>query len=137
MFPISFDKARAEYVLDCLKNGKAIDPDSADGWSVHGCLALAGACFFQAVSHGAPLYKALGVDPSTFPQERQEAIEETLVHDLHAAIEFYCHLTMLVCDNEFDQRCEPYVTALVTQDGTLKKTLKPLEGFKIPDPENN
>jgi len=47
MFPITFKKERATYLLDYLLNGQPMlhDPEQP-GWTVDEMLPLAGACFF-------------------------------------------------------------------------------------------
>ena len=52
--------------------------------------------------------------------ERREAIEGTWFSDLHDAIEFYSHLTMLVNDGEYDNQFAPNVQAVVSSDGDEK-----------------
>src|SRR5262245_38083433 len=106
---IKFDKARAEQVLDCLAHGKPIPPGSARGWTAHDMVALAGTCFLAAMSQGPALYQH--TDWSKVPNEHREAVEETLFDDLHAAIEFYGQLSILVREKEYDAkgfapRCE-------------------------------
>ena len=111
MIPIRFEKERAEYILSCLKNGSPIRPANPKGWSVNDILLLAGACLSLGVSHGPLLYGYSEADISAFPEERQEA----LLHDLHAAIEWFGALTQHVVCGSFDQNFESPVELRVTQ----------------------
>ena len=141
MYPIEFHKDRAEYLLDCIKNGHAIQPASDLGWTVLDLLTLAGVCHFAARSHGplgyvqkyegdlAQIQEAL--DKLHF--EQREFVEEQLDADLLAAIGISSHLATLVEDGKFDQHFEPRVQAVVTQDITTGRKIIPLKGVK---PEN-
>ena len=51
MINIHFEKERAEYLLECLIDGKPIEPPDI-GWTIDDMLALAGACFFAAMIQG-------------------------------------------------------------------------------------
>jgi hypothetical protein len=127
-YSIDFDKAIAEQFLDALKSGQPIKPPR-EQWDIHGALALAGACYFFARSHG-PL--DLIFSPGAWeqlPREHREAKEETLVADLHLAISFYAMLTEMVNDGEFDKRYEPHVRALIYEDDTGRH-LRVYEGFR-------
>ena len=117
MIGIAFDKSRTTHFLDCLATGKPIDPQS-EGWNGHDLLALAGACLFARMSHGPDTHAAGTM--ATLHAERREAIEDTLLSDLHVAIEFYSHLTMLVNDGEYDNQFAPNVQAVVSSDGDEK-----------------
>lgn len=135
MFPVNFRKERAEYYLRCLDEGKAIEPEQADGWTVDEMVGLAGACFFALLSHGPLLRKAaakmLGkkLEPSE-TAEHKEADDQLVFNDLHDTIEFAGHLTMLVHDQEYDHNFEELVRCGVTQEGEVKKTVVPIEGCK-------
>ena len=128
-YPINFNKAQAERFLAALRNGTAIDAPP-EGWSINDMMALGGACFFAAMSHGPILDKVRGIDTSKLPHEHREAREDTLMQDLHDAIEFYGQLTSLVADSRFDPEYEPNVVALVFTDADGKKQLIPHKGFK-------
>jgi len=58
MLPISFNKDTALRFLDCLTNGKPIEPEQP-GWSVDDMLQLAGACFLALAVHGPEWRKTL------------------------------------------------------------------------------
>ena len=135
MFPVNFNKERAEYYLRCLDEGRAIEPEQAEGWSVDEMIGLAGACFFGLLSHGPLLRKAAAdiqgkkLEPSE-TAEHKEADDQLVFNDLHGAIEFVGHLTMLVHDQEYDNNFEELVRYGVTQEGQVKKTVVPIEGYK-------
>jgi hypothetical protein len=123
MIGISFDKARAEYLLDSLANGKTIAPASAAGWSQFDMLQLAGACFFAALSQGPPA--------------AQQTDEATFRGDMHAAIEFYAYLTSTVRDQHYDEAFEPHLEAtLGCGDREGQPQVAPIRGFKIPSGVN-
>ena len=112
----NFNKSRAQELLDALTNGKPIE---GGPWTVYDMLAVAGACFFGVMSHGPALAK--DVDWSQIPMEHREAADETLFADIHAAIEYYGHLTMLVADGEYDEKFHPQYRAIITTDGAEKR----------------
>jgi hypothetical protein len=117
MIAIRFEKTRAEHYLDSLQNGLAIQPPDGPGWTVHEMLALAGACYFAAMSHGPPLQK----NTDSLHHEHREMVEEEFYGDLHAAIEFNSQLSMMVKDGDYDAQCGPVCTALVeNRDGQHK-----------------
>jgi hypothetical protein len=111
---VRFDKATAERFLDSLVNDRPIELPSRAGWTRDDVLALAGACFFAALSHGPPGYNIADLDK--LPKERREAIEEAFRNDLFAAVEVYSRLARLVMDREYD--AAGYAARL---RGTLKR----------------
>ena len=129
MFPVNFSTQRSERITAWLANGEPIGVAR----TVDEMLALAGACFFAIMSHGPLLRKAAAetqgktvAEPQ--PNEHVEADDEMVFSDLHAAIEFVGHLTMLVHDEEYDKAFEGIVRCFVTQnDG--KKTVVQFQGF--------
>lgn len=125
---VKFNKQKAQYYLECLKNGRAIAP-SDGGWTGNEMLAVAGACFYGAWSQGAQSFWLREL-PDEMHAEHREAAEEKFDHDLHAAVALYCHLTMLVKDESFDEQFAPEVMALVSQQGDTKKSVLPLKGVK-------
>lgn len=129
MIGVNFNKERAEYLLDCLKHGKPIRPEQ-NAWTGFDMLALAGACYFCAMSQGPAMYRNAAFDK--LPQERREAVEQTFLNDLFAAIAFYSELTMVVADNRYDEQFEPDVMAVVaTEDtGGVQRTAKIAKGVK-------
>ncbi len=119
---INFSKPKAEYLLGCLADGSPIEGIR----TMDDMLVLAGACFFVAMSHG-PI-RLRDVPWSELPTERREAGEEQFFADLHAAVDFYSHLTMLVRDGIYDRSFALDVKALVSGSGE-GTVVKPLEGF--------
>ena len=133
MLPITFDKETALRYLDCLINGKRIEPDGEQpGWSVDDILQLAGACFFVVAVHGHERRRSMSKD-RTGPQhaEYREAETESVMHDLHAAVEFAAQLTQLAYDGEYDDQYEPHIRCGVQALNTRVETsVVPVEGFK-------
>ena len=119
---IKFERERAAYLLDCLANGRPIEGVR----TVDDFLALAGACVFAAFSHG-PALKG-DIDWSMVPSEYREAEDEDLFADIHAALDVYGRLTMLVCDGEYDANYAPVARAVVCSDGE-RRVVVPIEGF--------
>ncbi len=108
MYPITFKKERAAHFLDSLLTGRPMlhDPEQP-GWTIDEMLQLAGACFFVVAAHG-PIRRTptqLQDWQSKHP-EHKEAEIETLMHDLHGAMEFIAELTQLVYDGGYDERYE-------------------------------
>ncbi|MEI8374618.1 MAG: hypothetical protein WCJ35_17470 [Planctomycetota bacterium] len=126
---MNFQKERGEYLLDCIANGKAIEPPEC-GWTINAMLAVAGACHFAALSHGPIVAKAMGIDVSKLPTEYQEAHEETLFADLQAAIGFYSHLTMLVKEGTYHEQFEPSLPVVVRQTGEVHNEVVPIQGHR-------
>ena len=126
---VKFDKARAQYLLKCLAAGNPIRPEQ-EGWNGNDMLALAGACFFGASSQGPASFWPHDIPANLHPEYR-EAVEANFFHDLHAAVEFYGHLTMLVKDEAYDAGYDANVKALVTQEGDVLKTVHPVSGIKV------
>lgn len=133
MLPINFDKETALRYLDCLINGKRIEPGSDQpGWSVDDMLQLAGACFLASAVHAHELHRSMSKG-SKEPQhpEHREAETEAVIHDLHAAIEFTAQMTQLAYDGEYDRDYEPFVRCRVQAVNTRVETeVVPIEGVK-------
>jgi hypothetical protein len=128
MIGVQFDKARAEYFLDCIRRGKPIArPPGAQGWTCYDMMALAGAMYSATMSHGPGLYQ--DVDWPKMPFARREATEDDFMADLHGAIDWYAQATMLVADAEYDERFEPQHRAILRLKNG-KKAVLPLSGFK-------
>jgi hypothetical protein len=128
-YPVSFDKETGEGFLQALMSGQPVIPPGIDAWDINSILALAGACYFAAMSHGPLSLKNLPGIWEKLPLEQREAREETLSADLHLAIEFYGQLTMFVKDEEFDESFDPHVEAIVYEhDG--RKSVQPHVGFR-------
>ena len=131
---VRFNKARAQHLLQCLASGTPIQPESG-GWTGNDMVALAGACFFGALSQGPASFWSHEI-PEHLHAEYREAEEEVFFNDLHAAVEFYGHLTQLVQDGSYDSGFDPEVKALVTQEGDIHKTVQPISGIRTPNQEN-
>jgi hypothetical protein len=125
---IKFNKARAQYLLQCLASGTPIHPEQ-ERWSGNDMLALAGASNFGAMSQGPTSFWPHYV-PNNLSSEYREAEELAFFNDLHAAVEFYGHLMMQVQDGTYDNGYAPDVKALVTQEGDVHKSIQPISGFK-------
>jgi hypothetical protein len=134
MIAIHFDKEKAQQYLRSIKTGTAVEKPSPDmqgsapaGWTGNDLLALAGACFTVAMSQGPHFYAPKALE--SLPKERSEAIEETFMADLRAAVQYYGQLTMQVLDGDYDQEFEPTLTAaLRVEDGEIN--VSPGKGFK-------
>lgn len=121
---INFDKAKAERFLEGLIKGKAINGVQ----TVDDILALAGACFFMAMSQGPALHQA--VDWSKVGSvDHADQNEDTFIFDIHNAIEYYAQLTLLVADGEYDENFDPQHRAIVMVENG-KKTVVPIEGMR-------
>lgn len=126
---VKFNKARAQYLLQCLASGSPIQPEQ-EGWNGNDMLALAGACYFGALSQGPASFWPHDIPANLHPEYR-EAEEATFFNDLHAAVEFYGQLTMLVQDEVYDNGYDSTVKALVTQEGDVHKSVQPISGIKV------
>jgi hypothetical protein len=121
---INFDKAKAERFLEGLTKGKPITGTQ----TVDDILALAGACFFMAMSQGPAINQA--VDWSKLgPVDHSNQNEDTFIQDIHNAIEYYAQLTLLVADGEYDENFDPQHRAIVMVENG-KKTVVPIEGMR-------
>lgn len=121
---INFDKAKAERFLEGLSKGKALGAME----TVDDVLALAGACFFMAMSQGGALHQ--GVDWSKVPGGQPEDVnEDTFIQDIHAAIEYYAQLFLLVADGAYDENFDEQHRAIVLLERG-KKTVVPVEGMR-------
>ena len=137
---VDFQKEKAEHFIDCLKNGKPIEPQDPTGWTRRDMLTLAGVCRFAALSHGPMSYAKMLVEEPEELQARltalhpeyREAVAQTWEDDLTAVVEFCSHLAGLVIDGKYDEQFEPRVMAMMKceMDVAIKRNLKPLLGFK-------
>ncbi len=117
---IRFEKAKVEHFLSALANGKPIEGvKSADD-----VLALAGACFFSALSRSSSIEQRGDDDESDEPRT-----EDAFIADLHAAVEYYAQLSMLLATGDYDQAFEPYHQAIVAVEGG-EKTVTSIEGMR-------
>jgi hypothetical protein len=136
MYPITFKKDRAAYFLDCLLNGGPMlhDPEQA-GWTIDEMLQLAGACLFAVAAYG-PIREATAAQLQDWEHEHpehQEAEIDTMMHDLHAAMEFMAQLTQMAYDGGYDREYEPVVRCgIQAVDTRIETSVIPVEGFKGP-----
>jgi hypothetical protein len=119
---IHFDKAKAERWLDCLAKGKPVP--AVNG--VDDLLALSGACFFLALSRGDELQKA--ADDLEVP-EAPESEKDNFVPEIHAAVEYYGQLMLLVANDEYDDHFSAKHRAVIYIDDD-EKTVIPLDGMR-------
>jgi hypothetical protein len=119
MYPIVFNKSRAQELLTIVGEGKDI-PAPPGGWNCDQMLQVAGTLLFAAMSHGPAALDKYDAGSNT----NGDVSTQTLADDLHMAIDFYSDLTMMVCGDTYDDRFEPELTAVVMRDGADR-------GFKI------
>ena len=117
-----------EELLEAIDSGRALAPPGGR-WDSYALLAVAGACHFAAMSHGA--VELPPVDVERLPKEYREAKEETFFEDLSDAIRFYSQLTMMVKDGKYDHM-EPELEAVIYSDADGKHVI-PVKGFKGTD----
>jgi hypothetical protein len=126
MYPIRFDKSRAEQLISVISEGQHI-PAPSGGWSCDDMLQLAGTLLFAAMSHGRPdIRKDLSKDMAG---ENGDTATKTLSDDLHLAIDFYSDLTTMVCGDSYDERFETKLTAVVMRDDG-ERAFRVIEGAK-------
>jgi hypothetical protein len=121
MYPILFNKARAEELVAMIGSGKDVAAP-AGGWNCDAMLQLAGTLLFAAMSQGRP-----NMDSEQFAEiasANGDTSTQTLSDDLHMAVDFYSDLTMMVCGESYDERFQPELLAVVMRDGADR-------GFKI------
>jgi len=118
---IHFDKAKAERLLDCIAKGKPIPAVSG----VDDILALGGACFFLALSRGHEVQQAAD---ELEVAEAPESEKDNFVPEIHAALEYYGQLMLLVANGEYVDHFGPKHTAVVYIDDD-EKTVVPLDGM--------
>ncbi len=133
MLPINFNKDTALRFLDCLINGKRIEPGGAQpDWSVDDMLQLAGACFFALALNGPEWAQTTwwGTESGQHT-EHVDAEIEAMMHDLHAAIHFTAQLTQLADWGTYDREYEPRVRCGIKAiDTNVEASVVPVEGFK-------
>jgi hypothetical protein len=117
MYVVDFKKERAEEILSAIQTGRAI-PEPEYGWKRFDLLQVAGAIHFALFSQG-PVRPDMDLPGfaerlAQQPFEHREATEETLTRDIQDATEFYSQLTMMVQDEQYDDKCEPHVQAYGT-----------------------
>ena len=129
MYPIDFDKARCEVLLDCINNGMDF-PVPAGGWSGTEMMRLAGTLYFAVFSQGPPQYLGDFEKLESQPEEYKEAISETLEDSMNDALEFYTILTQKVLDDEYDSLLEEHVIAAVHRSDDNEHHVQFLKGQK-------
>lgn len=133
MFTLEFKKQRAEHFIQCLEEDKPITPK--EDWNVMEMIILAGVCFSAIRSHGLMLKRVANKMQSSFqiPEitEHEEADDdESILNDIHAAIEFISDLAWLVHEKEYDELWEESLQCLVYQEGEIHNRHIPIKGFK-------
>jgi hypothetical protein len=117
MLPVSFNRDTAIEFFDGLMNGQPVRPASEpSGWTADEVLQLAGACLILLASYGLGLRDAGSQSrKGKAPQhpEHEEAEMETVMSDVHAAIDFAAQLAQLAHDGGYDTEYEPLVRCLV------------------------
>jgi hypothetical protein len=125
---INFKKSKAEYLLDCIRNGKPIQPiDLSKGWTQDDMLAVAGAMLFAVKTHGPALLPP--EEKAKLPEEYQEAYEHTFYSEIVSAIEWYGKATMMVNLGQYDEEFEDHHRAILVQKET-KRLVVPMKGFR-------
>jgi hypothetical protein len=133
MIAVHFKKAYAERVLETLQTGKPIPPMDDSGWTGHSMLTLAGILYAGVMSQGPHEHQRLGLtfaDHLKQHPERREAVTATFMRDIHDGIEFTSQLALAVADDNYDDRLEPEVGAVVYETADGQKKLIPVKGFK-------
>ena len=97
---ITFDKARAQQLVDCLNNGTAIEGIR----STEDMLALIGACRVVVAGRAASVHP--GTRYRKLPLSRRRVVRESFARDIQAAIEWYTRATQMVIDGKYDARFE-------------------------------
>ena len=129
--PISFDRDKAAEMLSALADGGSIKHEGP--WTFHDVLALAGASYFCAMSHGP---QVSGRPQVSEHEEHREAVEKAFFAELFGAIEFVGQLTMRVHHGEFDDDFEAHVEAVLLRDGDGSErrfVVYPIKGFRMTD----
>ncbi len=110
---ITFDKEKAEYFVDRLNRGAAIEHVE----TMEDMLALIGACRY-VVSVRAPTVHP-GTRRRELPIDRRRAVRESLASDISAAVEWFTEATRMVIEGEYDARFEArhYAVAESVEDG--------------------
>lgn len=125
---VTLNKDRVEHLLKCFHSGKSITPPTT-GPEI---LMLLGTCFAILMTNPAYLLEASGRKGVPTDSEHSEAVYDSVVSDLHGAIEFLGRLVAQVMDGSYDSQYEPYFQAIVSfQDG--KRSVTPIRGLKKGD----
>ena len=97
---ISFDKQKAEYLVECLSNGAPIEGIE----STEDMLALIGAC--GCVIAGRLPNAPPGTNYRKLPSDRRRQVRADFADDVQAAIRWYTEVTRMVVDGRYDSRFE-------------------------------
>lgn len=110
---ISFDKGKAEYFVERLNRGAAIERVE----TTEDMLALIGACRYVVATRAPTVHP--GTRRSALPIDRRRAVRESLASDIGAAIEWLTEATRMVIEGEYDARFEArhYAVAEAVEDG--------------------
>ncbi|MHC4179548.1 MAG: hypothetical protein ACYSWU_18710 [Planctomycetota bacterium] len=118
MYLFRFTKERGQYLLDCLHEGKPIEPNSPGGWDTADAVQTAGALLYHLFCSARPPHTHERL--AALPTEHQEAVLETTLNDLCATIRYVGFLVSLVDEGEYDKHFEPQVRGRVTYTAPLE-----------------
>ena len=110
---ITFDKTKAEYFVERLNRGAAIERVE----TTEDMLALIGACRYVVATRTPTVHP--GTRRSELPIDRRRAVRESLANDIGAAVEWLTEATRMVIEGEYDARFEArhYAVAEAVEDG--------------------
>ena len=110
---ITFDKTKAEYFVDRLNRGAAIERVE----TTEDMLALIGACRYVVATRTPTVHP--GTRRTDLPIDRRRAVRESLASDIGAAVEWLTEATRMVIEGEYDARFEArhYAVAEAVEDG--------------------
>ncbi len=110
---ITFDKTKAEYFVDRLNRGDAIERVE----TTEDMLALIGACRYVVATRAPTVHP--GTRRTDLPIDRRRAVREALASDIGAAVEWLTEATRMVIEGEYDARFEArhYAVAEAAEDG--------------------
>lgn len=124
---ITFSKERAAYLVDCLNNGKPIEPPEG-GWTRNAALAAAGALYCGAFAQG-PTDEVLGGSDPTGDTPDADTVD-ALYNTLHLAIGWFASQTQRVVDEVYDDYFEPEHGAILKPTGPMQMAVVAARGFK-------
>ena len=110
MINFTFDRTRCEHFIDAIKSGAAIQPTGA-GWSGEDLVTLAGACLASAFDRGSA---AWGPTQERRSREHAEAIEDSFLSEVQAAIGLVGLFTCKLMDGDYDREYETVVQTIIT-----------------------
>ena len=123
---IRINKAYAEYVIECIRTGKPIEPPTADRWTQLDQISVACALCFAAWSHRP------AIPQPDLDSDQQTEADQDHIKDVVAAIDFVSVVHSHVADDKYDEYYEPEMEAVVYADGKLA----PGRGWKIAEPDD-